>query len=111
MARKPKRVPTRLGIDEKAIRKGHHYETLVCDLERGTVEGVVDDRTQASLEAYFHQFTRDELATVDKVRRQEHKVLAAEGDERLKGTRYLWLWNAERIPEWRRKRCRTPSDA
>jgi transposase len=143
LARKPKRVPTRLGIDEKAIRKGHHYETLVCDLDRGTVEGVVDDRTQASLEAYFHQFTREELATVeaiamdmwepyilathacvpdagtkivfdryhatcyvtaavDTVRRKEHKVLAAEGDERLKGTRYLWLWNAERIPEWRR---------
>jgi transposase len=143
LARKPKRLPTRLGIDEKAIRKGYHYETLVCDLDRGTVEGVVDDRTQASLEAYFHQFTREELATVeaiamdmwepyilathacvpdagtkivfdryhatcyvtaavDKVRRQEHKVLATEGDERLKGTRYLWLWNAERIPEWRR---------
>jgi len=143
LARKPKRVPTRLGIDEKAVRKGHHYETLVCDLDRGTGGGVVDDRTQASLEAYFRQFTREALATVeaiamdmwepyllathacvpdaarkivfdryhattqvtkavDEVRRQEHKALRAEDDLRLKGTRYLWLWNAERVPEWRR---------
>ena len=143
LARKPKRIPTRLGIDEKAIRKGHHYETLICDLDTGTVVGIVDDRTQASLEAYFHQFTQEELATVeaiamdmwepyilathacvpgaarkivfdryhatryltaavDKVRRQEHKALTAQGDARLKGTRYLWLWNAENVPEWRR---------
>ena len=28
---------------------------------------------------------------VDRVRRREHKVLKAEGDERLKGTKYDWL--------------------
>jgi transposase len=39
---------------------------------------------------------------VDKVRRQEHKALKAEDDLRLKGTRYLWLWNAEHVPTWRR---------
>jgi transposase len=30
---------------------------------------------------------------VDKVRRQEHKELMAQGDETLKGTRQLWLYN------------------
>jgi transposase len=30
---------------------------------------------------------------VDKVRRQEHKELLAQGDETLKGTRQLWLYN------------------
>ena len=39
---------------------------------------------------------------VDKVRRQEHKVLKAGGDERLKGTKHLWLANEENVPEWRR---------
>jgi transposase len=143
LARKPRRLPRRLGIDEKAIRKGHHYETLVVDLDTGTVEAVLDDRTQASLEAYYRQFTPEELATieaiamdmwepyilathacvpeaakkivfdkyhavryvteaVDKVRRQEHRALQAENDTRLKGTKYLWLWNAENVPEWRR---------
>jgi transposase len=32
---------------------------------------------------------------VDKVRRQEHKELLAQGDETLKGTRQLWLYNPE----------------
>jgi transposase len=32
---------------------------------------------------------------VDKVRRQEHKELVAAGDETLKGTRQLWLYNPE----------------
>jgi len=30
---------------------------------------------------------------VDRVRRAEHKALSAEGDDRLKGSRYLWLWH------------------
>ena len=34
---------------------------------------------------------------VDKVRRQENRQLIAEGDERLKGTRYLWLQNPENM--------------
>ena len=32
---------------------------------------------------------------VDKVRRQEHKKLLAQGDETLKGTRQLWLYNPQ----------------
>jgi transposase len=67
LARKPRRLPRRLGIDEKAIRKGHHYETLVVDLDTGTVEAVRDDRTQASLEAYYRQFTAEELATIEAI--------------------------------------------
>lgn len=143
LARKPHRLPAYLGVDEKSFARRHTYETLVCDLERGTVEYVADDRQQESLEAYYRQFTPEErqgvkavsmdmwdpyiaatrayipqaaekivfdrfhvtrLVTeaVDKVRRQEHKVLTAQGDERLKRTRYLWLANLENIPAWRR---------
>ena len=32
---------------------------------------------------------------VDKVRRQEHRELMAQGDETLKGTRQLWLYNPQ----------------
>ena len=32
---------------------------------------------------------------MDKVRRQEHKELMAQGDEMLKGSRQLWLYNPE----------------
>jgi len=140
--RKKRCVPAQLSIDEKSFARHHRYETLVCDRERGTVEYVTDDREQESLERYFRQFTREELAgvqcvamdmwepyiaatkehvpqaeekivfdrfhviryvteAVDKIRRQEHKLLKAHGDERLKGTRYLWLANEENVPEWR----------
>ncbi|MBI4496025.1 MAG: ISL3 family transposase [Deltaproteobacteria bacterium] len=36
---------------------------------------------------------------VDKVRRQEHKDLQAQKDEVLKGTKYLWLYRQDHIPE------------
>jgi transposase len=41
---------------------------------------------------------------VDKVRRQEHKELMAQGDETLKGSRQLWLYNPENFsPEQRQE--------
>jgi transposase len=142
LRRKERRIPEVLSIDEKSFAKRHKYETLICDLQKGTVEYVVDDRTQESLEDYYSLFTEEEcrsvkavamdmwepyiLATrewlpqadivfdrfhvvrqvteaVDKVRRQEHKLLKEQGDETLKGTRHLWLSNHENIPEWRQE--------
>ena len=142
-ARKVHRVPDRIGIDEKSIAKGHKYESLVYDIDAGTVEFVCDDRGQGSLEAYFRKFSREELAgvkaiamdmwdpyiaaakayvpeadkkivfdrfhvmrqvldAVDKVRKYEHKELRERGEEILKGTKYLWLWSEDHIPDWRR---------
>ena len=39
---------------------------------------------------------------VDTVRRQEHRELMASGDETLKGSKYLWLYSRENVPERRR---------
>jgi len=143
-ARKVRRIPEYLSIDEKAFAKRHRYETLICDLKRGTVEHIVEDRKQESLESYYQQFTLEERGSVkavaidiwdpyiaatrawipqadekivfdhfhvtrqvteamDKVRRQEHKALLAEGNEQLKGTRHLWLANEENVPDWRKE--------
>lgn len=142
--RKVHRIPVRIGVDEKSIARGHKYETLVYDLDAGTVEYVGDDRGQQSLERYYRQFTLDELdqvksvamdmwdpfiaATrahipdagnkivfdrfhimghvldaVDKVRKSEHRQLHEVGDEILKGTKYLWLWSQENVPQWRKE--------
>jgi transposase len=38
---------------------------------------------------------------VDQVRRKESKILQAEGDERLKGAKHLFLFNPENLPESR----------
>jgi transposase len=67
MSRKGRRIPERIGVDEKSIAKGHVYETLVYDQDRGTVEYVCDDRGQDSLEAYFRRFDKVELAGVNSV--------------------------------------------
>jgi transposase len=56
-----------IGVDEKAVRKGHRDHTIVCDLERSTVEYVAEDRRLDSLGPYFDQLTpaqRDALAGV-----------------------------------------------
>ena len=36
---------------------------------------------------------------VDTVRKQEHRALMASGDETLKGSKYLWLYSRENVPE------------
>lgn len=141
LRRKPRRVPERIGVDEKSIAKGHVYETLVYDQDRGCVEFVCDDRGQESLEAYFAQYTKEELKgicsitmdmwdpyiaatkayvpqaekkivfdryhvtkyvvdAVDTVRKDEHRELAKEGNDILKGTKYLWLMNKEKLPDF-----------
>jgi len=65
--RKPHRIPEYIGVDEKSFASHHNYETLVCDLENGTVECVVDDRRQESLETYFREFTAEELEGVKAI--------------------------------------------
>jgi transposase len=66
-ARKPRRVPCRMGVDEKSVARGHKYESLVYDIDAGTVEFVWDDRGQQSLESYYRQFSREELAGIKTV--------------------------------------------
>jgi hypothetical protein len=67
LARKERRLPRFLGIDEKAFAKRHRYETLVCDHERGTVEYVADDRRRESLEPYCRQFSSAELTEIKAI--------------------------------------------
>lgn len=66
-ARKVARPMRYLGVDEKAFRKGHVYHTIVCDLERHTVEHVAADRRVESLAGFFAGLTdaqRDAVAAV-----------------------------------------------
>lgn len=130
----------RLGVDEKAIAKGHKYFTVVTNLDKGTVEYVGEDRKTASLDAFFVKLTDEQRGSieavamdmwepyqtsvhahvpgaakkivfdrfhmmqhmgraVDTVRKWEHRRLRAEGDDTLAGSKYLWLYSAENLPE------------
>ena len=48
-AAKGDRLPKQIGVDEKAIAKGHRYMTLVCDLEQATVEYIGEEREKQVL--------------------------------------------------------------
>lgn len=60
-------LPRKIGVDEKAIAKGHRYMTLVCDLEAATVEYIGEERTEASLTAYFTAFTEEQRAGIEAI--------------------------------------------
>ena len=135
----------RLGVDEKAIAKGHKYFTVVTNLDRGTVEYVGEDRKTTSLDAFFVKLTAEQRGSieavamdmwepyqtsvhahvpdaekkivfdrfhmmqhmgraVDTVRKWEHRKLRAEGDDTLVGSKYLWLYSAENLPEKHQER-------
>ena len=137
---KQRRVIAHLGVDEKAVARRHQYVTLVCDLDRSTVEYIADDRKKTSLDAYYQSLTQQQLAgieavamdmwqpfvastiahvpqgewkvvfdryhimahmikAVDQVRRREHRLLQRQGDPTLTGSRYLWLYSQENVPD------------
>ena len=137
---KKKETITLLGVDEKAVAKGHQYVTLVCDLQRSTVEYIAADREKTSLDAYYLSLSKEQLAgiqavamdmwdpfiastmahvpdakskivfdryhvmthmnkAVDTVRKWEHRLLQENDDDTLKGTKYLWLFAEENLPQ------------
>jgi len=64
---KKRRVIPRIGVDEKAIARRHQYVTMVCDLDRGTVEYLAENREKTSLDAYYHSLSKRQLAGIQAV--------------------------------------------
>lgn len=60
-------APARIGVDEKSAGRGQDYITVVCDLDRGTVEHIADERRQASLDGYFDKLSAAQLAGIEAV--------------------------------------------
>jgi transposase len=60
-------IPALIGVDEKAIAKGHRYMTLVCDLKEATVEYIGEDRRETSLAAYFEAFPEESRDAIEAV--------------------------------------------
>lgn len=67
LGRKERRVPERIGVDEKSFARRHKYETLIYDLDRRCVEYVADGRREESLAEYYQQFKTEELEQVKVV--------------------------------------------
>jgi transposase len=90
------------------------YETLTTEAKQ-QIEAVSMDMWQAYIQATraampdadkkicFDKFhvAKHLGDAVDKVRRAEHRALMKDGDERLKGSKYLWLQNPDNMSEER----------
>jgi len=57
----------KIGVDEKAFRKGHSYFTLVNDLERGRVLCVAEGRQQASLDGFWKTLSEEQKQDIEAV--------------------------------------------
>jgi len=57
----------RIGVDEKAFRKGHKYATLVTDLDQSRVLYVAEDRKQSSLDGFWETLSKEQLASIEGV--------------------------------------------
>jgi len=136
-----------VGVDEKAVAKGHTYLTVVADLDRSQVLYLAEGRKGESLDGFweglgpagrtgieaiamdmwepyiqstcrhvpgaeekivFDKFhiVKHLHEAVDKVRRVEQRALKGVADDRLTGTKYLWLMRPQDMSREQRARFR-----
>ena len=102
--------------DRKAESLQCYLETLSA-AERAAIECINMDMWPAYIKAAHNTLPHAESCiafdkfhvakylgeSVDKVRRQEHRMLLASGDELLKGSKYVWLRNPQNmgLEQWR----------
>jgi transposase len=67
LARRQAEAIPRLGVDEKAFRKGQKYLTVVNDLSRGRVLYVAEDRKQESLDGFWGTLTQTQQEGIEAV--------------------------------------------
>jgi len=78
-------------------------EAVAIDMWQAFENSVRDHVPQADIVHDKFHIAKHLNEAVDKVRRQEHKVLKNEGDERLTGSKQLWLFHPENIREKRKQ--------
>jgi transposase len=62
-----------VGVDEKAFQRGHHYLTVVSDLEAGSVEYLAEHRTSESLAGYYQQLPQEIRQGIEAVAMDMHQ--------------------------------------
>jgi len=67
LARRDEYPVRQLGLDEKSMKRGHNYLTVLTDLENRHVFDVAEGRRQASAEALLDELTPLQRRTVDCV--------------------------------------------
>lgn len=55
---------TKLLIDEKSVRKGHGYVTVILNGENGELLHMAEGKKKASVESFFEQLTEEQRASI-----------------------------------------------
>ncbi len=101
-------------VEERTLEAAEQlWQTLTPEQKQG-VQAVAVDMWEPFIQTIERQVPGADIVhdkfhvskylgeAVDKVRRQEHKELMAQGDQTLKGSRQLWLYNPENFSEAQR---------
>ena len=98
-------------VQERTTEAAEELWKTLTPEQKQTVEAVAVDMWEPFVRTIEKELPHAEIVhdkfhvskylgkAVDKVRRAEHKDLMAQGDETLKGTRQLWLYNPENFSE------------
>lgn len=78
-------------------------EAVAIDMSRAFENSVRKHAPQADVVHDKFHVAKLLNEAVDKVRRQEHRSLLTEGDRRLTGTKQLWLFRGDDVPEERER--------
>jgi len=65
--RKQNKALPRIGIDEKAFKKGHSYITMIYDLDNSTVEAISEGNDVTAAKACFSELGEEQLGTVEAI--------------------------------------------
>jgi len=98
--------------ERKEASLAEYFDTLTLE-QKGRIEAVAMDMWEPYAQAVRAHLTDPEkkivfdrfhvmqhmTTAVDSVRKAEHRQLTADGDTLLAGTKYLWLYSAENLPE------------
>lgn len=85
--------------DEIPASQAKQVEAVAMDMWAAYEKSVKTNVPQADIVYDRFHISKHLNESVDKVRRQEHKALQAAGDESLKGSKQLWLFNVENLSE------------
>lgn len=87
-------------------RQLHGIQAVAMDMWDPFIASTKEHLEDGGSKIVFDRFhiMKHMLAAVDKTRKQEHRELQEMDDDTLKGTKYLWLFSEENVPqEWQQR--------
>jgi transposase len=95
-----KKEPLKQHLDSFPLEQREQVRAVaidMCDTFYAAIAETIPEATDKIVYDRFHVMQHVSKA-VNKVRSQESAQLARRGDQRLKGSRFVWLYSAENVP-------------